>query len=400
MRVLIVEDDPEKANAIAQAVEAAGVDSEGIFVVPDSMGAKSTLKSSDSFQLFIVDIRIPKRFGEGTSAVGGPELLKWFMRRNDCPPEAVLAVTGFDLEKNVEAILDDLGVTQVRYRLGEDKWKRVVQGVVKSVLRRLSDFGTRENYVKRADFYFQTTVDIEFSALTRAFGDEDQRLLLCGETWLQYNINIDKKQKLVVISQASQMGMPAAAALATKAIQLWKPRNMWMVGICAGVLGESLFGDIIVPDPVWDLGSGKLREGGVLHPDPRPVELRDAVRSHILHYRNLAPLEDWYKAWPARTPPNKPRVLCKPSASGAAVLADGATVNLAQSHNRKLASIDMEAYGFYYAVAHSGLDPCPRFASIKSVVDYANKEKDDDYQPFGADIAAKFAKWLAYQKWS
>jgi hypothetical protein len=59
----------------------------------------------------------------------------------------------------------------------------------------------------------------------------------------------------------------------------------------------------------------------------------------------------------------------------------------------------MEAYGFYYAAAHSGVEPGPRFASIKSVVDFADGQKSDDYQEYGAFMSAKLARWLVERLW-
>lgn len=397
MRVLIIEDDPSKAKAITEAVEAAGVALTNIHVVPDSMGAKEALKSS-SFDVFVVDIRIPRRFGGGTEASGGLELLRWFGRRKQYPPEAILAVTGFDLDAETEAILDDLGVAQVRYRLGEDKWQRVVTGLVKRVRRRRDEtLGTSRSGT--VDFVIQTTVDVEFEAVRRAFALDGSGDLHEGETWHRVVVPVDGEERVIIVAQATQMGMPAAAVLTAKAIHLWNPRNMLLVGICAGVHGEAEIGDIIVPDPAWDYGSGKLAVNGILHPDPRPVELRETVRSLLKHHGSLAPFLAWRNDWPAKKPSNTPKVICKPAASGAAVLADGHTVESVKKHSRKFAGVEMEAYGFYYAAAHSGVEPGPRFASIKSVVDFADGQKSDDYQEYGAFMSAKLARWLVERPW-
>jgi len=61
--------------------------------------------------------------------------------------------------------------------------------------------------------------------------------------------------------------------------------------------------------------------------------------------------------------------------------------------------VEMEAYGFYFAAAHSGHEPAPRFASLKAVVDFADQEKSDDYQAYGSYIAAKFTRWIVEQEW-
>lgn len=397
MRVLVIEDDPPKAKALTEAVEAAGVAAANILIVPDSMGAKEALKKS-SFDVFIVDLRIPRRFGGGTEAGGGPELLRWFARRREDPPEVILAVTSYDLDADTEASLDDMGVVYVRYRPGEDKWQRIVTGQIKRVRHRLDkSLGTGRSEV--VDFVILTAVDVEFEAVRRAFALDGSGELHDGESWHRVTIRADGEERTIIVSQATQMGMPAAAVLTAKAIRLWKPRNILLVGICAGVRGETEIGDIVVPDPAWDYGSGKLAADGILHPDPRPVELREAVRSHLKHYSSLAPFSAWRTEWPAKKPSNTPKVIFKPAASGAAVLADGRTVEAVKQHSRKLVGIEMEAYGFYYAAAHSGVEPGPRFASIKSVVDFADGQKSDDYQDYGACMAAKLTRWLVEQPW-
>lgn len=395
MRVLIIEDDPSKAQAITVTVEAAGVAPTNIHVVPDSMGAKEALKSS-SFDVFIVDIRIPRRFGGGTEASGGPELLRWFGRRKHDPPEAILAVTSFELDADTETLLDDLGVMQVRYRLGEDKWQRVVAGLIKRVRGR-RDATLGASHSETVDFVIQTTVEVEFEAVQRAFALDGPGELCEGETWHRVSVPVDGEERTIIVAQATQMGMPAAAVLTAKAIRRWHPRNMLLVGICAGVRGEVEIGDIIVPDPAWDYGSGKLATDGILYPDPRPVELREPVRALLRHH--VAPFSTWRNEWPANKPSNTPKLVCKPAASGAAVLADGHTVESVTKHSRKLVGVEMEAYGFYYAAAHSGVDPGPRFASIKSVVDFADSQKHDDYQAYGAFMSAKLARWLVERPW-
>lgn len=396
--VLIIEDKPDKAKALTDAVTASGVTIENIHVVPDLMAAKTSIKQS-IFNILIVDLRIPLRFGEKTKASGGPELLRWLGRRDAPEPEAVLAVTGFELDVETALILDDMGVPQVRYRPGDDKWQRVVTGVIKRVLRRHCQNGQTEHR-EQVDFLVQTTVDIEFKSIQRVFSVEGPGILSQGETWHKVVVTRDEESRTVVLVQANQMGMPAAAALASKAINRWNPKMMFLAGICAGVKDEVALGDILVPDPSWDYGSGKLTSDGILYPDPRPVELREAMRSTIKFHATSAPLRDWWEEWPASKPPNVPRIICTPAASGAAVLADDKTVKDILSHSRKLAGVEMEAYGFYYAVSNAGIEPSPGFASFKSVVDFADREKTDDYQAYGAYISAKFIRWLIDQSWS
>lgn len=48
----------------------------------------------------------------------------------------------------------------------------------------------------------------------------------------------------------------------------------------------------------------------------------------------------------------------------------------------------METYAVYYA-AQNAINS-PKFLSIKAVSDYANKDKNDDYQKYAAFISIQF----------
>jgi nucleoside phosphorylase len=64
----------------------------------------------------------------------------------------------------------------------------------------------------------------------------------------------------VVAASARRKSMPSSAALAPKLVERFRPRYIVMLGICAGVRGKTELGDVIVADPSWDWGSGKLAE--------------------------------------------------------------------------------------------------------------------------------------------
>jgi len=51
--------------------------------------------------------------------------------------------------------------------------------------------------------------------------------------------------------------------------------------------------------------------------------------------------------------------------------------------------VDMETYGFYYA-CENALLPKPEFFSIKAVSDYADNQKNDNYQAYCAFTSANF----------
>jgi nucleoside phosphorylase len=83
-----------------------------------------------------------------------------------------------------------------------------------------------------------------------------------------------------------------------------------------------------------------------------------------------------------------------PLASGAAVLSDGLTAKRVIQQHRQLLGIEMEAYGVY-AAADEAPAPRPQAFALKSVVDFADGEKDDRFQPFGAYVSARVLRHFA-----
>ena len=225
-------------------------------------------------------------------------------------------------------------------------------------------------------------------------------LTLPGDTQEYFETHFltpDGKPQRLIRARQAQMGMTAASTLSTKLIYLFRPRYLIMVGIAAGValkeLEEQMYGDVIVADSVWNYEFGKFvpaSDGvisfGSIGFQPRPASLD-----------LLAPVYPYVQA-AINSPENQNHVYIGPIASGSSVVANSEVLaKQIHSQQRMTAGLDMEAYAVAYAAAHA---PCPRPTAIivKSVCDYADSEKSDQYQKFAAYTAAEFAN-LLYEKY-
>ncbi len=393
MKVLIVEDAAEKAKALAETVEKAGINRDNVIIIPDVVAARQRL-TSEKFDVLLVDLQIPPRYGDGPKKEAGAELLRWLGRkRSNAAPPFIVAVTGYDLEPESARPLNSLGIPVVHYAPSRNDWSEYIAGVIVRAMR-ANSVASEEKSSEVIRAVVLTAVDVEHEQVKRAFDIQGSPETRLGVNWYRANLSVDQENVSVVVAQAGQMGMPSAAVLSAKAIRLWSPQMIFMAGICAGVKGEVNIGDIVVPEFCWDYGSGKLTGEGILKPDPRPVELREPMRALLRSASDSAPLDMWLKAWPGAKPDTIPKLHVKPAASGAAVIADLRTVSVVQQQSRKVVGIDMENYGFYFSVANSGRDPEPRFCSAKAVVDFADPEKKDRYQEYGAYFSAMFVRWL------
>ena len=84
-----------------------------------------------------------------------------------------------------------------------------------------------------------------------------------------------------------------------------------------------------------------------------------------------------------------------PIASGASVIANPEKVqDIIDNQIRDLVAIEMEVYGVYYA-AKWAISPKPKFIAIKSICDYADTNKNDDFHDYASYTSVKVFEKLA-----
>ncbi len=206
----------------------------------------------------------------------------------------------------------------------------------------------------------------------------------------------DGKQYSLVHAKASEMGMTAATALTMKLIYTFRPRYIIMVGIAAGVVQseyeEQMYGDVIIPDVVWNYSAGKFvspEKANIVYGNLGflPRSSSEGIPEQILPYLRQA----------AESPDAPGHVYIGPMACGSTVVASRELIEKQiYTQYRHTAGLDMESYAVVYAANHAS-DPKPIPIIVKSVCDFADYEKSDDYQRFAAYSSCEFAKYL-YEK--
>lgn len=210
-----------------------------------------------------------------------------------------------------------------------------------------------------------------------------------------YTASVEKDDHLckIVYARQEEMGMTAAGTLTMKLIEHFRPRFVIMVGIAAGIaptdVAEQIYGDVVVADMIWNYTSGKF-----VSPDRTDIRFGNVgfISRPAVVKTDGALLEYVRKA--AASPENQCHVHIGSMATGSAVVANREIVNK-QIHTMygKTIGLDMEAYGVVYAAQHATA-PRPEALVIKSVCDYANNEKSDQYQKFAAYTSCEFARLL------
>jgi nucleoside phosphorylase len=345
------------------------------------------------YDLLVLDIALPERADQPVARDGGITLLKNVIDHEIYNvPKHIVGLTAYDAILKMAGPLfgEDLWFV-IQYDPASEAWIEQLQRKVRHILlAERSPTGTPE-YVKHMCIV-TALVEPELSAV---------RALPWG--WKQFEVPNDPtiyyegqflregRPNTIVAAAASRMGMTAAAVLSMKMIAHFRPKYLAMAGILAGVQGRCELGDIVVADPGWDYGSGKLisRDGAPsFTAAPYQISLNASLSSKLsLMAQDRALLDEIRRAWRGPAPRTNLQMHIGPVASGATVLAEPAVVEAVKQQHRKLIGIEMETYGIFSAAAECPL-PQPKAFSIKSVCDFADNDKNDKFQAYAAFTSA------------
>jgi nucleoside phosphorylase/CheY-like chemotaxis protein len=414
-RILIVEDETPKLKHIMQTLEQVPELIEFVESVVDANSAKLKLQKR-AYDLLILDISIPLRKSQDVDPHGGVKLLEEILARDKFKiPVHIIGLTAYEVYESTKQKFDDSFLTLVSYNVSDDSWREHLLNGVKQRMAAKEDlkhFDDDFDY----DAAFVCGIRPELDAL-RENGWQWTRLPSTNDDTIFYQailLSDSGRQLRIVAACATKMGMPNCAALSMKIITRFRPRYIIMTGIMAGIEGRVLLGDIVFADPVWDWGSGKWvpnfvddensqnklnnqnyedSKGSIFKIDPYQFNLSTNIQREVTILSEdkeyLFRLRSQFRG------DNKPKhdinIHLGAVASGAAVLSDKDIVARIMDQHRKLLGIEMEAYALFCA-AEIAPTPKPTAYCVKSVVDFGDIKKSDDFQFFGSYASAQVAK--------
>lgn len=182
---------------------------------------------------------------------------------------------------------------------------------------------------------------------------------------------------------------PARAASKTQSLLIWyRPKLLLMSGFCGSIKSDLRLGDIAIFETVFDWDYGKWESRGYFRQEflarPEPISIRE-LEIHDFARRIVTEGIPEFQELVARAKRLSPKignsiaVRLVPAASGSAVVANPRIVRRIRGLNESIGAVDMESYGVYLA---AGMTPGPRpdFLVVKSVADYCDVKKTDDFQ--------------------
>jgi len=394
-------------------------DNDEILIVDHLVTGTSTIvqKHMDSIAGILVDIRII----EGSEDILGIDIA--YKLKDLFPQIPVINIThhykGDDIVLFGEVSLGNVdGILPKSYFRPNTFTKKKLNGMFDIVKQKLekrhrgSSTRTSEidNRLVKADVAVITALNNpEFSALKKIYTLKkipDQNLRF-ADTSHYYNCEIKKGDKTLTIVAATDdtMGMSATTSLATRIIQQFDPKYIVILGICAGIEGDTNIGDILVAEHSYDYGSGKNTVDivdGVRHerfvPYHQPYRMDAKLRKGISAMKNDDGLFAAIRSKSSDFSENdkKLNLLVGPFASGAAVIANKDIVADLKTHEGKLIGFDMETYGVFYAAENS--NDKTKAISIKAVSDFGTESKNTSlkhaHQLYAATNSVLFFKYV------
>jgi nucleoside phosphorylase/CheY-like chemotaxis protein len=398
MKVLLVEDIASKRERV-EAVLLSAVPDCAISYARSFISA-TTLLSRERFELVVVDLVLPLRDGAGEGDIprseNGVNILREIFDGCDVKiPNHIICLSEFSdalLQLNDEA--QRRLIHCVAYDELDDKWAVSLTEKATYAKKRMDLIATNPDAFDYDVGIVTSYPAVELSAvldLCNGFIPEFHPL----DELHYHTAKWDRREKKlrVVACAAPSMGMTSACVTATKLIQRFRPRYLVMSGIAAGTSKDVTFGDVIVAESCYDYGSGKILEDEdgkrtfVASPQQIPIsaKLKALLQNWEANQRQMAEIG---KEW-SFDGSFKPKMKLGILASGAAVVQSEAIVQEVLSTSRKVAGLEMEAYGVFQAATLSSL-PKPEVLVAKSVCDFADRKKGDDHQKLAAFTSARF----------
>ena len=387
MRILLVEDNYDKYPLINKALSKF---KNVIFTKVASSSDALRELSHTLFDMMIIDIQIPDIDGGDINPTGGIELLHNVEDlNNSIIPRYIIGLTANKSDVSLHlSTFKKFGWPL--FDLTEDaaEWKQLL-------ITKASSIQFNTNYMSSEVAIITALEDTELEELLKLNSSYTSHLV-DGYRYYFYEVTNSIGQNLKVVStSAEKMGVTWTSQVATRVIEKFKPKMLLMTGICAGVNGKSVLGDIIVGDPIWDWGAGKIAEDNdgnvVFLPEPHQLSINRKVREGFRELsQDGAFLKSLALSWPNIT--TVPDIKIAPMACGSSVIANQTTVNDIADRHRKVTAIEMESYAVMAAASSYNI----HCAVIKSVCDLGDKHKSDIFQSYcafsSASVAIQFIK--------
>lgn len=399
IKILIMDDSPNKIEKIRKfLIEECQLDSDDIGIGPNiSEGRKLLMKHS--YDLLLLDLVMPADTDSEARSEESINFLRELGFNNLMKkPIHIIGFSQFDeaIEKNNDEFEESLW-SLVKFDFSNNGWKDKLRVKICHLIDTKKEFKAFIENENKFELGIICALERPELAAVLSLPCNWQEFKLKNDPLIYHKGEIETKsgkKYSVVACSMNKMGMHAAATISTMMIAKFEIKELFMVGICAGIKESGVqFGDVIVADGTLDYGFGKLKENAnkesIFEPAPQQILSKQGIMSKIQNFnrdpKTLAVIHAEFNN--GNKPTNPPTVVVGTVASGSYVVQSPTFLAGIVSRDRKLKGIDMEGYGVYMA-CHFFDQTSALF--IKSVSDFGDEKKDDNYQNYAAYTSANY----------
>jgi nucleoside phosphorylase/CheY-like chemotaxis protein len=389
MKVLVVDDDETKSTAIVDVLKASlGKERDHPITVVKTLANAVRVLSEFPFDLIILDLMLPYLTDGPTDSRAGLELLRQLRsEEGKNKTTSVIGLSSFPEEITAfREKFDELGVLIIAFD-DTGVWTR-------SLLRVLEDVTSRTDARIDLDFLIICALEEEREGF-KCTNLEKISEVVFGGLNVHYVRMLGDREYFGALLRLGQMGLVASTYETAWALNIFRIKILCMSGICAGFTGEANLGQLVVASPAWEYQAGKWSKNE-FEIAPAQVPLKSQTRSTIDHVLAKDEFANYLEANidpRYLRPPLRSTAILAPFATGSAVIADSKRLVHIEKQHRKVAALDMETFGLYFA-AHEAPSSLQHYFSIKCVVDLADSTKGDDLHPYGCCVSARATEQL------
>ena len=398
-RLLVVDDDKNKVETIIDLWNKTDGPSRSEFIVAQSTSEAMKFVRDGSFDLLVLDLMIPRRKDLTPDKDEAKRFLEDLHQDESMrPPREVIILSSFAETLQTEREFYNMkGWTALHFGIEFQEWRDVLIAKLQYIKKCVIDQINTGRASYETDYCIISALrKPELNHILSAQYSWQSEGLIDATEFYRGECKVKGDIKRIVCGNAFGMGMVHGSLLSFKAWHYFRPRFIVMIGMTAGVRGATNMGDILIAEDVWDYGAGKVSEDKrglrVFIPDPRHVSAEHSLSEALWNFgQNNIFTTSIENGWPAKRPDTRLSVRKGPIASGAAVVANSTVVEEILSGNRKLLGLEMEAYGVYSACQYLPR-PRPRYICVKSVCDFADGAKSDDFQDYASYTSSEFIR--------
>jgi nucleoside phosphorylase len=382
INIIVIDDCPNKIDEIKKGFS---TDVNYNLDIATTVNEALNFLANKVYDLAVIDLALPKRDNEAPIPNAGLELIKevneldWYKK-----PKFTIAITQHkNLKNDYKQELEELGVVIYHYDGTtniHEYVKNNFDGVIKT--HKQIDFGVHALILAALD---EEAEPILASPTFRWKNDEIFGIEDINVKFSEYEL--DNSTLKVAIATLPRMGLVSSAITTSRLISAIRPKVILMPGICAGIQDEVKECDLIIASPSWEWQTGKWKgQEFAIEPYQITVDQRLIIKAKELVENNL--LKELWKDTEHKRPEKAPSLHVGPVVSGSSVISNAQMMTKLRDQHRKLVGLEMEIFGMYSACIQSQIKPL--FIGYKSVCDFGNEQKGDDYHSFSSELSAKF----------